>query len=123
MNTVDLEILNVIKSADLQFLKNNKDSNGTPYLKHIFRLHYKLFGETCTGCAHKIDGYINRIKKFNPITMEKSKNVNFKLKDMVMIPIPGTSESYSNANLTDEIAVELIAKNENRKQLFSILPK
>jgi hypothetical protein len=55
--------------------------------------------------------------------MEKSKaKPNFQLKEMVTIPIPGTSIAYSNANLTDEIALELIAKNENRKQLFSILP-
>ncbi|WP_290860124.1 hypothetical protein [Flavobacterium sp.] len=50
------------------------------------------------------------------------KKQNFKLNHQVIIPVPGTSISYSNANLTDEIAIELLAKNPKRKVLFAKLP-
>lgn len=52
-----------------------------------------------------------------------SKEKNFQLKKGVIIPVAGTSKAYSDANLTDEIAVELLATNPNRKTLFAKLPK
>ena len=48
---------------------------------------------------------------------------NFTLKDQATIVIPGTSLAYSNANLTDEVAIKFIKENPNRKILFSKLPK
>jgi hypothetical protein len=119
----DLELLKEIQNAGVDELLKGKDSSGIPFLKHIFRLRFQLFGETCSGCPGKIFGYIQKIKKFNPHIMKKeNSNTMFKLKDMVTIPVPGTSKAYSNHNITDEIAVELIAKNPNRKTLFSKLP-
>ena len=46
----------------------------------------------------------------------------FKLKAEALIIVPGTSKSYSNANLTDEAALDYLAKNPNRKQIFAKMP-
>lgn len=53
--------------------------------------------------------------------MEKSKS-NYRLKKGAIIPIPGTSDAYSNENLTDEVALKFLSKNPNRKKLFTLLP-
>lgn len=47
----------------------------------------------------------------------------FKLKPLAVIEVAGTSESYSDHNLTDEKAVELIALNGNRINLFEVKPE
>lgn len=53
--------------------------------------------------------------------MEKDKR-EFRLKEGAVLMVPGTSEVYSNGNLTDEVAIRFIKKNPNRKQLFAKLP-
>lgn len=46
----------------------------------------------------------------------------FQLAKGVIIPVAGTSKSYSYENITDEVALELIKVNPNRKRLFAKLP-
>ena len=93
------------------------------HLKVVFETYYKLFGEVCTGCPTKISGYIKRIKNFKKTeTMSQTKKSNFVLRGMSLIIVPGTSKAYSNASLTDEIAIAFIKKNPNRKALFSKVP-
>ncbi|CAL2085142.1 hypothetical protein [Tenacibaculum sp. 190524A02b] len=117
------ELIEFIKSADLKTLTKGKDENNIPYLKHIFNLHVSLFGETCTGCPSKIPSYINRIKNINLETMEKNnKKPLFILKKGVIIPVLGSSDVYSEHNITDEIAIELLKSNPNRKSLFQTVP-
>ncbi|WP_310381842.1 hypothetical protein [Flavobacterium sp.] len=116
------EILEQIRDATYETLTRGKDEKGIPFLKHIFELHYKIFGETCSNCPDKISGYIQKLKNFNPIKkMETTKT--FQLKEGVIIPVAGTSDAYSNANLTDEIALKLLSDNPNRKILFEKLPE
>lgn len=122
----DNEILDFIRGADNQTLLKGKDEFGTPYLSHIFRLHLKLFGQTCEGCPGKLAGYIQRIKNFNTTKkMENSKNNKgkFQLESGVIIPIRGTSDVISENNITDEKALELLIENPNRKSLFKKLPE
>lgn len=118
-------LLEEIRSTDIQTLLKGKDKNGTPYLKHIFEIHFKLFGETCSSCPGKITGYINKIKKYNSseiMKKEEKKSSAFQLNTGVIIPVPGTSTVYSEHNITDEIALELLSKNANRKSMFRVLP-
>lgn len=128
MNTSQLspeqkEKLQKIWDNDYQTIVRGKD-NGVPFLTYVFELHYKLFGTTCSSCPNKLPGYVKSLKNLNTSNqMKTSENSNFKLQERVTIPIPGTSKAYSNHNLTDEIAIELIAKNPNRKALFVVLPK
>jgi hypothetical protein len=117
------EKLRKIWDTDYQTIVIGKD-NGVPFLKYVFELHFKLFGETCSNCPNKISGYIQKIKKLNTETIVETKKKNtFVLQTGTIIPVPGTSESYSNANITDEKAVALLAANKNRKALFATLPK
>ncbi|TDO68825.1 hypothetical protein EV143_1189 [Flavobacterium chryseum] len=121
LNEDQKEILKEIRDASYVTL-NGKDKNGIPFLKHIFDLHYKIFGETCSNCPNKIGGYIQKLKKFNPeLKMEIVKS-NFELNDGVIIPITGTSDVYSKHNLTDEAALKILAKNPNRRSLFRVVP-
>lgn len=122
LNDEQKEILKEIRDASYQTLSGS-DKNGIPFLKHIFDLHYKIFGETCSNCPNKIGGYIQKLKNFNPdIKMEIVKS-NFELNDSVIIPVPGTSDVYSKHNLTDEAALKILSKNPNRKSLFRVLPE
>ncbi len=122
LTEADLETLQLIRDTSTEVLFKNKDSKGVPFLKHVFDLHLKLFGTSCSGCPGEIPGYIQKIKNFNPEKKMETKDLKFKLHEEVIVPVPGTSDVYSNANLTDEIAVKLIAENPNRKALFAILP-
>lgn len=115
--------LRKIWDTDYQTIVRGKD-NGVPFLSYVFELHYKIFGETCSNCPNKISGYIQKLKQLNTQTIVETKKKNtFVLQTGTIIPVPGTSESYSNANLTDEKAVQLLAENKNRKALFLTLPK
>lgn len=124
----DLDILNEIRSLDNVVILTGKSSDETPYLKHIYRLHELIFGETCSFCPTKIQGYISKIKNYNPNTekMETNKKdtkPDFKLKKGKVIVMAGTSKSYSEHNITDEKAIELLSKNKNRISLFEKFPK
>ncbi|MEC4050666.1 hypothetical protein OX284_014600 [Flavobacterium sp. SUN046] len=122
LNDLELEILKEIRDASYSELLNGKDSNGIPFLQQIFKLHQKIYGGTCSSCSSKISGYIFKLKNFNPNLQMETTAQNFQLKTGAMIIIPGSSNSYSNANITDDIAIEYLAKNPNRKQLFKKLP-
>jgi hypothetical protein len=122
LNPKEEEILQQIRDASYEALRG-KDNNGIPFLKHIFQLHYKIFGETCSNCPGKITGYIQKLKNFNTtIKMEIIKS-EYQLQEGVIIPVAGTSEAYSNHNLTDEVAIKLLVQNPNRKSLFNKLPE
>jgi hypothetical protein len=116
------EILNQIRDASYETLRG-KDKNGIPFLKHIFDLHYKIFGETCSNCPSKIGGYIQKLKNFNPKIKMKITKSEFQFQEGVIIPVSGTSDVYSQHNLTDENAIKLLSENPNRKSLFRTLPE
>jgi hypothetical protein len=119
----DNELLELVKSISSNDLLTTRDVKGIPHLKSVFYLYQKLFGETCSTCPNKIAGYITKLKKYNfknNIVMTKSRYV---LQDRAVLVVPGTSEAYSNHNLTDNLAIKFLAQNINRKSLFSKLPK
>ncbi|WP_228853244.1 hypothetical protein [Aegicerativicinus sediminis] len=110
--------------SDVEFIKKtSSDVLVKNHLKLVFDTYYNLFGEVCTSCTSKIGGYINRIKNYNQTAMAKTKKSEFVLKAGSQIVVRGRAESYSNANLTDEIALKYIKANPNRKVLFAKLPK
>ncbi|WP_445454108.1 hypothetical protein [Flavobacterium sp. 25HG05S-40] len=121
LNETEKEQLKKLRDTDYQTIVSGKD-NGVPFLTYVFKLHFKLFGETCSSCPNKISGYIKKLKSFNTEKPMETKSI-FKLKEGATLPVPGTSKVYSNANLTDEVAIEMLAKNQNRKALFASLPK
>jgi hypothetical protein len=118
-------ILKKIRDSDTKTLLTGKDENGISFLIHIFRLHKKIFGEACSSCPNKISGYIQKLKKFNSDTMKtaKNKDAKFILAPDTLLVFAGTSRSYSEYNITDEVALEYLSKNPNRRTLFSKVPK
>lgn len=123
-HNLTVDELNVLKEIrDAKDVLRGRDSKGIPFLQHVFKLHKKIFNEACSNCPGKLQGYINNLKKYNP-QKQKIMSVKklFQLKKGVIVPVAGTSESYSNANITDEKALELLAANPNRKALFAVLP-
>lgn len=106
----------LIKSTPLDELKKN-------HLRAVFEVYLKLFGEVCSGCPSKITGYINRIKKHKKTTaMSELKSKKYLLKTGKIIVVKGSSNAFSNKNLTDEQALSFLKKNPNRKILFSKMP-
>ncbi len=123
LNKKDRDLITLIKSLDSNEILKNKDSAGKSYLSHVFYLHKKLFGGVCSYCPQKIKTYIQRIKNFE---MKKTKNTTeqkYKMKSGKVIHIRGTHEVYSEHNLTDDVAIQLLAENPNRKVLFAKLPE
>jgi hypothetical protein len=126
LNDNDLLTLQEIKDANFEKLTREQDKKGIPYLRHVFDLHIKLFGETCSSCPSAISGYIQKLKNYNFKNLEKMENenlVNYKLKEGVIVPILGTSDVYTNHNLTDEIAFQLLKENPNRVEIFEKMPE
>lgn len=126
LSSTDIDLLQQIQTLDTVTLQKKSDGSGVPYLTSIFRLHKLLFNEVCTNCPYQIPTYIRRIKNYkNSKTMSKETKTSsdFALGEGVMIPILGTSRAISNANLTDEKALSILAANPNRKALFTKVPK
>lgn len=84
-------------------------------------LHYDLFGTaiTNTGCSDCYrDAYMEisiKLKKDKKMP-EKSK---FELKPGAVIVFFGESKAYTNANLTDEVAVRFLSLNHENRRLFT----
>ena len=85
-----------------------------------------LFCGTCRASDRIRDG-INDIKlyiKRKSIKMEKSKcNYSFKKGNGMGLVVSFKGSTYTNANLTDKVAEELIKFNKKNEGLFEIMPK
>lgn len=114
--------LKEIQYLSVDFLIKNKDENGKPYLQSVFELYQKIYGQTCKTCPSSIPIYIENLKNYKPMEKQE-KTVKFKLKKGTVIPIAGTSLFYSEHNITDKIAAELLRQNPNRKILFASIPE
>lgn len=111
-------------NTSLEFIKKtSSDDLVNKHLKLVFDTYYKIFGEVCTGCPTKIGGYISRLKKHNKTIIMAKDTREFRLKKGAIIPVPGTSKAYSDVNITDEIALEILKANPNRKSIFSKVPE
>jgi spore cortex formation protein SpoVR/YcgB (stage V sporulation) len=100
---------------------NGSDANGDRYLPQMLKLYADTFNkEPCGGCPKSFSRYLRELR--NQIMAKEEKRA-FLFKKDVMFPIMGTSESYSNENLTDEIALKILSKNPNAIQIFEKFPK
>lgn len=67
------------------------------------------------------------LEKFNNSKFKKIchrlKKSRIQAKEGALITVPGTSDAYTEYNITDEIALELLIENPNRKVLFKVLPE
>lgn len=87
-------------------------------------LYYELYGKaiTNTGCSNCYrDAYIEICCK---LKREKKmpKKSDFQLKAGAVITFFGSSVAYTNANLTNEVALRYLSLNRDNEKMFSFLP-
>ncbi len=116
--------LEELKTLDDSTILRGADAEGNSYLVQMLRLYREIFGGACSWCEKKHLEYIRRLRnhKENTKKMEK-KNKYFELKKGVLVPIAGTSEAYSDKNMTDEDAIKILKGNKNAIALFDKYPK
>jgi len=116
--------MNMSLYKNIEFIKEtSSDELFKKHLKIVFKTHYEVFGEVCSGCPTKIAGYIKKLKNFKISELMKKTESNFQLKKGKLIIFSGQSNGYSNANLTDEVAIKFLKGKPNRKALFAKLPE
>lgn len=90
----------------------------------IERLYYEVLGKPMRACrcpdkwrdaVLEIHSYIKKHGKMK----EKS---NYKLRAGVILQVAGSSEVYTNDNLTDEVAAEFLAAHPNAAGRFETIP-
>lgn len=87
-------------------------------------LHFDLFGKEITnkGCGNCYrDAYIQIFTKLKR-DKKMPKKSDFILKPGAVISFFGEPQGYTNANLTNEVAIRFIAMNAFNTKLFSELP-
>lgn len=90
----------------------------------IERLYYEVLGKRLSGCrcpdkwhdaVLEINSYIKKHGKMK----EKS---NYKLRAGVILQIAGSTEIYTNDNLTDEVAAAFLKEHPNAAGRFEVIP-
>lgn len=98
------------------------DSSGNRYLGQMLKYYSELFDYSCFSCPSKFPAYLNQLR--NHLAMKNpEKKGDFQLTQGVTIPIFGTSEVYSDRNITDEAALKILSRNRNAIKLFKKHPK
>ncbi len=123
LTSEETAIMRELQELSVETILKKRDSGGTPYLAHVFRLHKKIFGQACSACPNKLPTYINKLKKYNMDEQKKTQAQKYRLKKGKVIHILGTKNMYSEHNMTDEVAIELLRENPNRAVLFAQLPE
>lgn len=92
-------------------------------MHHALSIYEKLNGKACPTCTKYHRAVFEKLKNININLNEMSKSEpKFKLKKGVIISIFGTSNSYSEHNLTDTVAAKWLKENPNRRTLFTKIP-
>ncbi len=87
-------------------------------------LYYQIFGKEITnkGCSNCYrDAYIEIYSKLKR-EQKMPKKSSYQLKAGAVITFFGSSQAFTNANLTDEIAVKYLSLCEENAKMFSYLP-
>lgn len=104
-------------------IQSGSDENGNRLIS-LFAKDYKFItgNDLCASCNdfHQVlINFLNQLEKMN-----KVKNSGFILKAIYEnITLHGSQVYYNNANLTDEMALELLTKHPKGEGLFEILPE
>lgn len=116
------EIYDRIQALDEQGI-GRRDYEAVSELRDVYRLAYGESVESgCGDCIRKAYGKLQLLTfKF----IEQMTNSKFKLKEDVLLPIGdfGTSEFLSKANLTDELAYQVLNKFPSLINQFEEYPK
>ncbi len=112
-----MELDELLKLNDNEII-NGQDSEGNRYIGQLLR-HYSIrIGRGCMSCPKYFKGYINELRN-NKMTTKSQ----FKLKGDTVIRIWGTTDFYSNANLTDEAVYRILGRTPSLISCFDNPPK
>jgi hypothetical protein len=114
--------LDDLLKLDDKIILYGSDDHGNRYLGQLLKHYAENFGQSCFSCPKKFPVYLQKLRNHQMKKSDKSKS-GFKLRADVILPIFGTSEVYSNENLTDEAALKVLSRNKNAAHLFVQLPK
>lgn len=87
-------------------------------------MYYLIFGKEITnkGCSNCYrDAYIEMYTKLKR-EQKMPKKSSYQLKAGAVITFFGSSQAFTNANLTDEVAVKYLSLCEENTKMFSYLP-
>lgn len=87
-------------------------------------MYYMIFGKEITnkGCSNCYrDAYIEIYSKLKR-EQKMPKKSSYQLKAGAVITFFGSSQAFTNANLTDEVAVKYLSLCEDNAKMFSYLP-
>lgn len=87
-------------------------------------MYYMIFGKEITnkGCSNCYrDAYIEIYSKLKR-EQKMPKKSSYQLKAGAVITFFGSSQAFTNANLTDEVAVKYLSLCEENAKMFSYLP-
>lgn len=114
------EVVNRMKELGSKASLSSSDKS------EIERYYHEALGKTfhktsCSDCYHDAAIEIYLYLKRNGKMKEKS---NYGLKNGILLqPEFGSSNFYTNANLTDEVAEKYLAKHPSNIKLFSVYPE
>lgn len=87
-------------------------------------MYYMIFGKEITnkGCSNCFrDAYIEIYSKLKR-EQKMPKKSSYQLKAGAVITFFGSSQAFTNANLTDEVAVKYLSLCDDNAKMFSYLP-
>jgi len=97
-------------------------TDGTRYLGLMLEFYSKKFGQSCFSCPSRFPEYLRMLRNSTMELVTNKKAETFQLKPGVFIPVFGTSDGYSDKNITDEAALKVLSKNSNAIKLFDKFP-
>ncbi len=85
---------------------------------------YIFAEQPCGNCKDKLQGYYAKLKDKGMALIDKKIERDFDFKsNTICVPVAfGGADYYTNANLTNESALKILSKNENRISLFGKKP-
>ncbi len=90
----------------------------------IERLYYEVLGKRLSGCRCP-DKWHDAVLEINSYIKKHGKmkeKLNYKLRAGVILQIAGSSEIYTNDNLTDEVAAAFLKEHPNATGRFEVIP-
>ena len=117
-----MKLIDLLKLNNTTILTGS-DAEGNRYLGQMLRYYSEIYGQSCFSCPKKFPVYLNQLRNRIMKNENKESKGKFELSKGVTIPIFGTSEVYSDRNITDEAALKVLSRNPKASKLFKKLPK
>lgn len=116
------ELLKKIKEVEeARFLIATKKPEGLELLRTVYHLAFgEYYLENCSPCHEKAYYKLMQLQ-LNPNNYLIMSNRKYLLKEGHQVQIFGSSEIFTNANLTDDKAIALLKDNINRAASFELI--